>query len=124
MTVDVHKNGDQANRNAPTKCDKKELIDYFIGYGFSILLTLVAFGVVIYYRELLSIGVLGGILAVCAITQVAVQVIYFLRIKVGDNDGWSFASLVFIGIILLMVVGGSGWVMFYLHMNMMPELPL
>lgn len=124
MTVDVHKNGDQTNLNAPTKCDKKELIDYFIGYGFSILLTLVAFGVVIYYREMLSIGVLGGILAVCAITQVAVQVIYFLRIKVGDNDGWSFASLVFIGIILLMVVGGSGWVMFYLHMNMMPELPL
>lgn len=124
MTVDVHKNSNKGNSNAPAACDKKELLDYFIGYGFSIILTLVAFGTVVYYRELLSIGVLAGILALCAITQVVVQVVYFLRIKTTDNDGWNFASLIFTGIILLMVVGGSGWVMFYLHMNMMPELPL
>ena len=103
---------------------KRELTSYLIGYAFSIILTLISFGTVIYLREMLSIGVLAGILALSAITQVIVQVVCFLHIRRGDNDGWNVASLLFTGIILLMVVGGSGWVMFYLHMNMMPELPL
>ncbi len=107
-----------------TQSPKRELLDYFVGYGLSIILTLIAFGLVVYLRDHFSIGVLASILAVCAIAQILVQVIYFLHIHKGDNDGWNIASLLFTGIILLMVVGGSGWVMFYLHMNMMPELPL
>ena len=103
---------------------KRESYRYIIGYGFSITLTLIAFGAVIYAREILSIGVLAAILAVCAITQVIVQLIYFLNLKRSDNGGWNLGALLFTFIILLMIVGGSSWVMFYLHMNMMPELPL
>ncbi|UNM95445.1 cytochrome o ubiquinol oxidase subunit IV [Ignatzschineria rhizosphaerae] len=103
---------------------KKELLDYLIGYGFSIALSLIAFGVVVYLKDYLSIGVLASILALCALVQIVVQFVYFLHIRKSDNDGWNLAALFFTGIILLMIVGGSGWVMFYLHMNMMPELPL
>ena len=114
----------QEEMTQTTQEGKGELTAYLVGYGFSIILTLLSFGTVIYLREMLSIGVLAGILALSANTQVIVQVVCFLHIKKGDNDGWNVASLLFTGIILLMVVGGSGWVMYYLHMNMMPELPM
>ncbi len=123
MTVNVNTNS-VAGVTPEEKSCKRELADYFIGYIFSIVLTLISFGMVVYLRDKVSIGVLAGVLAVSAITQVIVQVVYFLHIRKGDNDGWNIASLLFTGIILLMVIGGSGWVMFYLHMNMMPELPL
>lgn len=107
-----------------TKTQEGTLLEYCVGYGFSIILTLIAFGTVVYLKDFISIGVMASILAVCAITQIFVQLVYFIHIKKGDNGGWNLGALLFTGAILLMVVGGSGWVMFYLHMNMMPELPL
>ncbi|WP_245601163.1 cytochrome o ubiquinol oxidase subunit IV [Ignatzschineria larvae DSM 13226] len=106
------------------KAHKHELWDYLIGYGFSIILTLISFAVVVYLRHIASIGVIASILAVCAVTQVFVQLVYFLHIKRNENGGWNLAALLFTAVILLMVIGGSGWVMYYLHMNMMPELPI
>lgn len=107
-----------------TTNNRSDLIQYLVGYGFSIALTLAAFGTVVYLKDVVAIGLLASIIAVCGITQIFVQIVYFLHIKKSDNDGWNVASLSFTGIILLIVIGGSGWVMYYLHMNMMPELPM
>lgn len=93
---------------------------YSIGFVLSLVLTLAAY-----------IFVTGGyrspwllaVLAVLAIVQMIVQLIFFLHL--GDEAGpriklWSF---IFMGGTLLIVVIGSIWIMNNLNYNMMNMTP-
>lgn len=90
---------------------------YVIGLILSIVLTLVAFGVVMSGGFSDTVAVVT-ILAM-AVLQVLVQLIMFMHMNTKSDGGWNFISFVFTLTILVLVIGGSIWIMHHLHLNMM-----
>lgn len=92
---------------------------YLIGFVLSVILTIIPFLVVM--EELTdnkawAIFIIFGLGAI----QILVHVFYFLHVTVKAEDGWQLMSLIFTGIVLVIILAGSIWVMFHLHENMMP----
>lgn len=92
------------------------LTRYTIGFVLSLLLTFAAY----YY------AVLGGsetwflpVLGILAITQMVVQLVFFLHLGEEVRPRYRLASFGFMLIILIIVVVGSLWVMVHLNQNMM-----
>ena len=97
---------------------KKNLSIYVVGLVLCIILTLIPFSVVEY--KLLSKGMTLLVLAVAAIAQFLVQVICFLRLSVATEQGKiNVLSFIFSIVVVLVIVGGSIWIMVNLNYNMM-----
>jgi cytochrome o ubiquinol oxidase operon protein cyoD len=92
---------------------------YIIGFVLSVVLTLIPFWIVLGEVNIhiwLALTIIFGLGAV----QIMVHVFYFLHVTVKAEEGWQVMSLVFTGILLLIVLVGSIWVMTHLNNNMMP----
>ena len=92
---------------------------YIIGFALSVGLTAIPFWIVLADVDIhlwLALTIIFGLGAV----QIMVHVFYFLHVTVKAEDGWQLMSLVFTGILLLIVLVGSIWVMTHLNNNMMP----
>ena len=92
---------------------------YIIGFALSVILTVIPFWIVLAEVEIhlwLALTIIFGLGAI----QIMVHVFYFLHVTVKAEDGWKIMSLVFTGILLLIVLVGSIWVMTHLNNNMMP----
>lgn len=93
---------------------------YTIGFILSILLTLIAYMLVVGgYRS----PWLLAILALLAVVQMIVQLIYFLHL--GDEVGprYKLMSFLFMAGTLLIIVIGSLWIMQNMNYNMMLMSP-
>lgn len=91
--------------------------NYLLGFALSLMTTLVAYFAVT--QEWFQGWMLLGVLGFLALTQMLVQLYFFLHL--GEElkprlRAWSFA---FMAIILLIIVGGSLWIMHHLDYNMM-----
>lgn len=92
---------------------------YVIGFVGSVLLTLLAYFIVvqnIWPKEVLVIAVLA-----IAVTQLIVQVVFFLHI--GHGSRWKLLTFVFTVLVVAIVVVGSIWIMDNLNYNMMDMSP-
>ena len=93
---------------------------YIAGFVISVVLTLVAFCVVV-YRVSLHLGTVPviAIILILAIIQLLVQLIFFMHLARESGPRWKLAVFVStIGIILIVVIG-SIWIMNHLNYNMM-----
>ncbi|WIX34673.1 cytochrome o ubiquinol oxidase subunit IV [Salinicola sp. JS01] len=90
---------------------------YFIGLVLSIVLTLIAFGVVM--AGGFSVPVMMVTVVVTAIAQVLVQLVLFMHLNTKAEGGWNFIAIVFTIGILGLIIGGSLWIMHNIHVNMM-----
>jgi cytochrome o ubiquinol oxidase operon protein cyoD len=63
------------------------------------------------------------ILGVLAVAQMIVQLVFFLHLGDEVRPRYKFASFVFMAGILIIVVGGSLWIMNNLNQNMMQMSP-
>lgn len=91
---------------------------YAIGLLLSVLLTAASFGLIgtkIIYGPGIPVA-----LAVLAIAQMGVHLVFFLHITTGPDNTNNVLALAFGILIVAMVVGGSIWIMFHLNENMMP----
>lgn len=96
----------------------KTIKAYVVGFALSLLLTLLAFAVVGFPEY--SHAFIYGALAVLALSQLLVQVICFLRLNTrSTQDRWNLLAFVFTLIVVLILVGGSLWIMVNLNYNMM-----
>lgn len=89
---------------------------YTIGFVLSLVLTLAAYYyVVLHGSEMWLLVVLGTL----ALTQMIVQLVFFLHL--GDEVGprYKLASFLFMLLVLAIVVIGSLWIMANLNYNMM-----
>ncbi len=94
------------------------LITYLIGLGLASLLTAISF-------TLPSTGLLWGpsvgiALAVFAIAQMGVHLVFFLHITTGPDNANNVLALAFGTLIVFLVIGGSLWIMSHLNHNLMP----
>lgn len=97
---------------------KRSKKTYLAGYFISLLLTTTAFLLV--YTHLFSRTLLIATLAFTALLQAAVQLKCFLHIGEEDKPYWESTIFAFLIVVLLIIIGGSLWIMYDLDQRMMP----
>lgn len=92
---------------------------YLIGFGLSVVLTALAFGLVM-TGVLDNAQATAAAIVVLAVTQIVVHMIYFLHMNTRVEHGWAMMALIFTILMVFIGVAGSLWVMHHLNVNMMP----
>jgi cytochrome o ubiquinol oxidase subunit IV len=91
---------------------------YTAGLVFALLLTAASF--IVSQTDLLwAPGVPAG-LAVLAIAQMGVHLVFFLHISTGADNTNNVLALSFGVLIITLIIGGSLWIMTNLNANMLP----
>jgi cytochrome o ubiquinol oxidase subunit IV len=90
----------------------------FLGFVFSIILTLAAYRIVTHYH--LTNLVLIVTLFSIGISQALVQLIFFLHLSLESKPRWNLITFLFMVLIVFVVIGGSLWIMYNLSYNLMP----
>jgi cytochrome o ubiquinol oxidase operon protein cyoD len=91
---------------------------YLIGFGLATLLTIVSFfisGTTLVWGPSIPVA-----LVVLAIAQMGVHLVFFLNITTGPDNVNNVMALAFGLLIVLLLLGGSLWIMANLNHNMMP----
>jgi cytochrome o ubiquinol oxidase operon protein cyoD len=98
---------------------EKNLRVYIAGIIICIILTLLPFGVIM-HATAMSQHAKFAIIFVSAILQFLTQVICFLRLNLSTPQGWmNVMSFAFAVVVLIVIIGGSLWIMYHLDYNMM-----
>lgn len=91
---------------------------YTIGFLLAIALTVVPFGLVMTHA---SIGT-PLLIVIFAMAQIVVHIVYFLHVDRSEGQRWNLLALLFTGIVVCIILGGSIWIMHNLYVNMMPGM--
>ena len=90
---------------------------YTIGFILSVLLTVIPFGMVM--AGDFSRGLLVAVIAITAVAQVLIQLVYFLHMNSSSEQRWNVIAFVYTILTIAILLVGSVWIMNYLHFNMM-----
>jgi cytochrome o ubiquinol oxidase operon protein cyoD len=93
------------------------VIGYTVGLGLAALLTLASFALPT--LNLVWAPSLPIALAVLAIAQMGVHVVFFLHVTTGPDNVNNALALAFGALIVFLVIGGSLWIMHVMNANMM-----
>ena len=91
---------------------------YLIGLGLATLLTIVSFFVArttLVWQPSIPVA-----LAVLAIAQMGIHLVFFLHITTGPDNVNNVMALAFGVLIVLLIITGSLWIMGHMNQNMMP----
>jgi len=105
-----------------TVAPRGTLLSYISGFVFSIVLTLTVFFLVNNHVEsghqAYSHGFLVLVIMGLALVQLVVQLVFFLHLGSESKPRWNLAVFLFMLVILIVIVGGSMWIMNNLNYNM------
>ena len=90
---------------------------YAIGFVLSIVLTGIAFALVVtgaLSRPLVLMGLLGA-----TVFQILVHLHFFLHLDTSSSARWNILALLFTLLIMMLFVGGTLWIMYNLNYRMM-----
>ena len=90
---------------------------YTIGFILSVILTVIPFGMVM--AGGFSRGLLVAVIAITAVAQVLIQLVYFLHMNSSSEQRWNVIAFVYTILTIAILLVGSVWIMNYLHFNMM-----
>jgi cytochrome o ubiquinol oxidase subunit IV len=97
--------------------------NYLIGLGLAAALTVASFWVASGTSLIYPLGVPMA-LAALAIGQMGVHLAFFLHLTTGPDNTNNALALAFGVLIVGVVIVGSLWIMYHMHMNMMPPSDL
>jgi cytochrome o ubiquinol oxidase operon protein cyoD len=100
-----------------TGASKGSFRSYATGFILAIVLTILAFGLVMsgaLPRWAILFGISGA-----AIVQMLVHLHYFLHLDTSSAARWNVLALLFTLLILIIFVGGTIWIMYNLNYRMM-----
>jgi len=92
------------------------LHNYIKGFVISIALTLCAFALVTNVGGV-SAETLLLLLVALAVAQLFVQLYYFLHLGAEEKPRWHLITFAFAAFIVLVIVGGTIWIMYHLDQN-------
>ncbi|MBI3494428.1 cytochrome o ubiquinol oxidase subunit IV [Candidatus Saccharibacteria bacterium] len=96
---------------------------YIVGYGLSFILTIVAFAAVgmhlSSHHQTPNDQILMMLLVVFAITQLIVQVVFFLHLGKEPKPRLNLMSFLFMILIVVIIAFGSLWIMQNLNYHML-----
>lgn len=93
------------------------IMSYSVGFVSSIVLTLVAYGMVVkqlFTGKALVLAIMG-----LAVVQLLVQLLFFLHMGRESKPRWNLVVFLFMLLVLLIVVFGSLWIMYNLNYHTM-----
>ena len=90
---------------------------YTIGLALAVVLTTLSFWVA--NTSLLWAGGVSLGLAVLAIAQMGIHLVFFLHVTTGPDNTNNALALAFGALIVDIVIAGSLWIMYHLNTNMM-----
>jgi cytochrome o ubiquinol oxidase operon protein cyoD len=96
----------------------QRVLGYLTGLGLAILLTATSFfvaGTSLVWEPSIPVA-----LVVLAIAQMGVHLVFFLHITTGPDNTNNVLALAFGVLIVMLVIGGSLWIMANLNHNMLP----
>jgi cytochrome o ubiquinol oxidase operon protein cyoD len=96
----------------------QRILGYLTGLGLAILLTATSFfvaGTNLVWEPSIPVA-----LVVLAIAQMGVHLVFFLHITTGADNTNNVLALAFGVLIVILLMGGSLWIMANLNHNMMP----
>lgn len=88
---------------------------YATGFALSIILTLAAYALVV--KGIASGWALVFILAALAISQLLVQLVFFLHVGRESKPRWNLTVMAFAAMVVIILVFGSLWIMKNLQYN-------
>lgn len=97
----------QTTHEKPTQ--HGSLISYCIGFVLSIVFTLLAYWLVVY--DVFTGGLLVAAIVLLAIAQLLVQLLFFLHLGKEKAPRWNLIVFSFMILVVIIVVGGSLWIM-------------
>lgn len=122
MSTEVNKHAHPAHESAHDAHGHGSMRDYVIGFVLSVILTVIPFWLVM--GEVLESRVWTvALIMIFGAIQIVVHMVYFLHMNRKSEGGWILMSLLFTGIIIVIALVGSLWVMHHLESNMMPMSP-
>jgi cytochrome o ubiquinol oxidase operon protein cyoD len=96
----------------------QRIVGYLVGLGFAVLLTATSFyvaGTDLVWQPSIPVA-----LVVLAIAQMGVHLVFFLHVTTGPDSTNNVMALAFGVLIVILLMGGSLWIMANLNHNMMP----
>ena len=96
----------------------QRILGYAVGLALAILLTATSFfvaGTDLVWQPSIPVAII-----VLAIAQMGVHLVFFLHITTGADNTNNVMALAFGVLIVILVIGGSLWIMANLNHNMMP----
>jgi cytochrome o ubiquinol oxidase subunit IV len=94
------------------------VLGYVVGLALAVLLTATSFYIA--GTDLVWTPSIPVALVVLAIAQMGVHLVFFLHITTGPDNTNNVMALAFGVLIVVLVIGGSLWIMANLNHNMMP----
>jgi cytochrome o ubiquinol oxidase operon protein cyoD len=91
---------------------------YLTGLALALILTAIPFALV--QSRLMGGAAAVAVIAVAAVLQILVHLLFFLRLDPAETPRETLLALGFAGLLIVIMVGGSLWIMFDLHQRMMP----
>ena len=92
---------------------------YVTGFVLSVILTAIPFWLVmdkVFASSTATTFVILGF----AMVQIFVHMVFFLHMTSTAEGGWTWMSLIFTVVLVVITLSGSLWVMYHLKTNMMP----
>lgn len=96
---------------------QRELRSYAWGLGLAVVLTGAAFGIAVF--KLVPSAMLLPAVGLLALVQIAVHFRFFLHIDLSRSKREDLQLILFSGLLILIMVGGSLWIMSNLDQRMM-----
>lgn len=94
---------------------------YLIGFGIAALLTAIPFWIVM-TRAIANAQIAAAVVVALAVAQILVHTYAFLHVNARAQGGWTLVAYVFTGVLVVITIGGSLWIMQHLNLNMMPGM--
>lgn len=97
------------------------LKSYATGFVLAVILTAIPFWLVM-GKVFEKPSTTALVVLAFAAVQIVVHMVYFLHMTSRAENGWTMMALIFTGVLVIIMMSGSIWVMYHLDHNMMPGM--
>jgi cytochrome o ubiquinol oxidase operon protein cyoD len=97
---------------------REAALSYLIGFVLAALLTVASFAVL--YTQVIWGPAIPMALAVLAVAQMGVHLVFFMHITTAPDNTNNILALAFGVLIVVLIIGGSLWIMNHLNDRLMP----
>lgn len=92
----------------------------FIGFVLSFVLLIAAYRIVTHHH--LSDGFLYATIYGVAIIQALIQLVFFMHLGLESKPHWNSITFLFTLLVIILIIGGSLWIMNNINYNLMPPM--
>ena len=123
MSSSNHSHHDAHGHDHHDGADHGTMKSYMTGFVLSVILTAIPFWLIM--GDVIADQTVATLIIVAfAVVQVVVHMVYFLHMNTKSEGGWTFMSMIFTLIIVMIALIGSLWVMYNMNVNMMPTMTM